>query len=71
MLTDSEARRKAIGEAKRLLDEGKMSEEDFETTKARLLEPAIYDVATSSVPHEAHLVCDMRVGQVTRRPSSE
>ena len=48
-----------------------MSEEDFETTKAGLLDPAIYDVATSCVPHEAHLVCDMRVGQVTRRPSSE
>ena len=71
MLADSEARRKALGDAKKALDEGKMSEEDFETTKARLLEPAIYDVATSSVPHEAHLVCDMHVGQVTRRPSSK
>ena len=64
---------KALREAKKALDEGRMSEEDFKTTKAGLLKPAIYyDEHTGRwVPHEAHLVCDMRVGQVTRRPSSE
>ena len=80
---------KALREAKKALDEGRMSEEDFKTTKAGLLYPPIYAVAPSCnsgptgahtyydehtgrwVPHEAHLVCDMRVGQVTRRPSSE
>ena len=80
---------KALREAKKALDEGRMSEEDFKTTKAGLLYLPIYAVAPSCnsgptgahayydehtgrwVPHEAHLVCDMRVGQVTRRPSSE
>ena len=64
---------RALREAKKALDEGRMSEEDFKTTKAGLLKPAIYyDEHTGRwVPHEAHLVCDMRVGQVTRRPSSE
>ena len=80
---------KALREAKRALDEGRMSEEDFKTTKAGLLYLPIYAVAPSCnsgptgahayydehtgrwVPHEAHLVCDLRVGQVTRRPSSE
>ena len=80
---------KALRAAKKALDEGRMGEEDYKTTKAGLLYPPIYAVAPSCnsgptgahayydehtgrwVPHEAHLVCDMRVGQVTRRPSSE
>ena len=86
-LTDATVR--ALRAAKKALDEGRMGEEDFKTTKAGLLYLPIYAVAPSCnsgptgahayydehtgrwVPHEAHLVCDMRVGQVTRRPSSE
>ena len=86
-LTDATVR--ALRAAKKALDEGRMGEEDYKTTKAGLLYPPIYAVAPSCnsgptgahayydehtgrwVPHEAHLVCDMRVGQVTRRPSSE
>ena len=74
---------KALREAKKALDEGRMSEEDFKTTKAgaaylrrgTFLQQWSYRpmrTMTNTLEGGCRMkrirVCDMRVGQVTRRP---